>query len=183
MKKLQVRDMKVGGIYNVVYVGQNHEYGRINGKYTIRVVETIPKFKFYQIFYQFGWIDSDELRSPMHTAEDVERCFRDEEIYEPENESQWFKHSLKFKGLAEALKRGVLTLDAIRDCPVNSRVNSSGSPFVSVASPDCKSSWLYASFNVEDKTAEPLLQRVYIRWDTWEKMRADFRQYGVHMKI
>jgi hypothetical protein len=170
-----VAEMEVGGIYNLVYVGENKAYARVNGKRTILVIATEPEFQYVQLYQQFASPTTDDLRSSLVTCEDAPLAFKNDEIFQPVGEDEWFKHSLRVTSLEEAISQGVLTKEDVFRHPVRSR----NSPFVGVSDSDGRFVGLYTDFGVQDKTVQPYLQTVYVWWDTWEDMRADFKKYGV----
>lgn len=163
--------MERGGIYNLVYVGENHAYGRINGKRTIRVLEITPKLQYVNLFDQFGKALSDDLAYGPITVENQDIAFKDDEIYEPADESEWLKHALKVGSLTEALKHGVTEADIAEYrglVPIIGRTDVLG---------------VRASFQVEDRLADrPLLQCVFIVWKNWEATYADFDAHGVNIR-
>ena len=170
--------MKKGGIYNLVYTGTNEAYGRINGKRTILVMDIEPELQYVQLHDSFGCPNTDDLRSGVCTVRDPSLAFKEDQIFEPTDEREWFKHSMKVGSLAEAIERGVLTRKEITQHPVH----SSHSPFTSFSGAKGQFLGLCTSFDVEDKTNQPYLQYVYVWWNTWEAMYADFKKYGVNAR-
>lgn len=177
-KLLNAGAMKKDGIYNLVYVGNNDAYGKINGKRTILVTATTPKLEYVELHSQFVDSITDDLRSATTTVGDPLIAFKEDEIFEPENESQWYKHSAKITKLSDGIDQGILTREDILGHPVR----SSHSPFVAVSGANGKFQGLYTRFGVEGQTNLPYLQAVYAWWDTWENMYADFKQFGVDAK-
>ena len=171
-------EMKVDGIYNLVYAGDNKAYAKINGKRTIRVMSRgRSRLEYVQVFDQFGDPAQDDIPATPTAVKDTSTAFKDYKIFEPENEGEWFKHSLKFSSLGEAIEQGVLTIRDIKEYPVH----SSHCPFVAdIGKRGLRG--VSADFEVEDKTSQPLLQRVYIRWGTWEDLFRDFDRYGVNAR-
>lgn len=177
MKKIESSShFCVGGIYNIVYIGDNTAYAAINGRRTIRVTATDPKIKFVTLFDQFGNPLIEDIRSQEITA--GTESFKEDEIFEPEDESEWFKKSARFSSLQEALKQELVTKEGIQRI-----ANWCGtSPFIahltglghSLAGVTC-------SFYESDGRApkQPLLQCVYIVWKNWKDLKTDFELLGI----
>lgn len=179
MKQIRdLKDLRVGGIYNVVYTGDNEAYARINGRSTIRITELSPKMKSVTLFDQFGDPTKDDIRS--NEATYGTKPFGDSDIFEPDDESQWLKKSLKFGSLQEALDQGLITMETIKS--MAAWHNSNQSPFVAHWGPAPKREVIARSccFRVEDKVpTHPLLQSVFIVWKNWEEEQADFGRIGI----
>ncbi len=178
MKKLQSwKDLKKGGVYNQVYVGDNEAYAKVNGKQTFIVIETTPALKTETLFDEFGSVYSDELRSPTATyPKDPELAFKDVELFEPKDKSEWFIKSVKITSLAAALKANLIKMEDIKD----SRMRSSW--FTPFFGPKRELLGVYHSFSIEGTLENPLLQSVFVIWKTWDALYADFAQYGVDVK-
>lgn len=173
---IRPEEMQLNKVYNLVYVGDNEAYAKINGKRTIRVTATEPNLQYVELYDNFGSPTFDDLPGSTTYVGNPSEAFKEDEITEPADETEWFKKSVKFSSLVEAVEAGVLTPDDIKSL----RVRSSSSPFVSVSNRAGKFIGLYTGFNVEGKTTQPYLQQVYIWWNTWEDMYADFEAYGVN---
>jgi hypothetical protein len=168
--------MEVGKVYNLVYVGDNEAYAKINGKRTILVTATTPELRYVQLYDQFGFPRFDDVRgNPTHVS-NLELAFKEDEISEPADESEWFKHSIKVSSLGEALEQELITLDDIKNLPVRSNRN----PFVGCAGEKGAYIGTYTSFHVEGRTKHPYLQNVYVWWNSWDEMVEDFEKYGVN---
>ncbi len=175
MKQLgSAKEMQQGKVYNLVYTGSNEAYGKVNGKRTIRVTQTEPTFQYIQLYDQFGHACFDDLHSGEVTVSDLSLTFNEDEIFEPEGEEEWFKHSAKFTSLGAAVQQGLLTIEQIEQFPVKLNRNS----FVAHMNQQSKLQGVFTSFNAKSAT-NPMLQRIYIWWSSWEEVYADFRQYGV----
>jgi hypothetical protein len=170
-----VIEWKKDGIYNLVYVGANQAYAEINGRRTVLVVATKPQLQYVQLYDRFGSPTEDDVRSGVCTVGDPSLVFKGDEISEPANENEWFKHSMRVTSLADAIERGGITRKDI----LSYSGRSSRCPFVAVSGVDGKFLGLYTDFRVEGKTSQPDLQAVYVWWNTWEEMYADFKTYGV----
>ena len=174
MRKLDSSsDMEEGKIYNLVYVGDNAAYAKINGKRTVLVLVTAPELQYVELYDSFGCVTTEDLRSGTITVGCPAVAFEETEIYEPVDETEWFKHSMKVTSLTEAIERGVLTHDDIAIYR-NRRFND-----VAVSGAHGKLLGRYLSFHVEGKTTQPYLQWVYVWWNSWEQMQVDFKRYNV----
>ena len=178
MKKLDsYKDLRKGRVYNRVYVGDNKAYARINGKETFRVLETSPMLHVSILFDQFG----DPLQQDLGgrngpTFTDPVAAFRDFEIFEPKDESEWFKKSVRVASLAEAIALGLDPAE-IR----GKRLKTDG--FTPRWSADSKTlAAVYGRFSVEDKTPQPYLQTIFVVWESWEQLKADYAAYDTIVK-
>ncbi|MCK9351696.1 MAG: hypothetical protein WCT49_01880 [Candidatus Paceibacterota bacterium] len=173
MKKLNSwKELQKGRVYNQIYIGRNADYAKINGKETFKVLDTKPELRLYVLYGQFGWPTKDDLRSTKIPVPNPDMYFEDFELFEPADESEWFKKSMKFSSVATALQEGLLKAEDICNIEI---ARSVFSPFY-----DAKSRsggiWLY--FPVEGRTVLPLLQTVYIVWKNWDEVRADLEKHG-----
>ena len=176
MRKLQGwKEMVKDGIYNTVYVGDNETYAKINGRQTIVVLGLKP-FRFQELFYQFGNPFTDDLRGEVVTSELPEECFKDREIFVPEKDTQWFKKSMRVKSIAAAIQQKLLTKTYLKGLRLN---NGYFCPHFDAKS---KLKGVVGDFSVEGKTAQPLLQAVFIVWKTWEDLFRDFKAIGITVK-
>jgi hypothetical protein len=174
------KNLKVGDVFNRIYVGDNKAYAKINGKGTLRVIETRPEFQAVELFAQFGSPTTEELQSRTITFSNPDLAFKDSELFVPSNESEWFKKSVKVHSLKKALRLGV-TLSDIRKyaswsgyCPFVAHMN--GAPDYGLRCVSCQ-------FDVEgrDKT-QPLLQTVFVVWRTWNSLIADFKRLKIKVR-
>lgn len=167
-------EMRLGGIYNLVYVGPNAAYARINGKRTILVTALEPELQYVELFDQFGNPLKEDIRSETTTVGSPELGFAETEISEPADQSEWFKHALKVSSLEEALAHGVTREDIAWYQGRNGRiVPTIGERLLGVQ----------VNFGVEDRLPNrPLLQSVYVVWKDWEAVYADFARYGVDVR-
>lgn len=172
MKKVDSwKDIVVGRVYNRVYVGPNEAYAKINGKETFRVVATSPQLEVQVLFSQFGSLFSEEFESNMITFGYPDIAFKEFELYEPADESEWFKKSVRCSSIGEALERGLLTAEDVSNkCFDTGRFIPchSGVEFLGV----------YGRFSVEGKTKFPVLQAVFVHWKDWKELRAELGKYG-----
>ncbi|MFA7194042.1 MAG: hypothetical protein WC087_03950 [Candidatus Paceibacterota bacterium] len=171
--------MVVGGIYNLVYVGDNTAYAKINGKRTIQVVSIDPELQYVQLYDPFGCPKTSELRSSTITITNKSVAFSksNDQIYVPSGEEEWFKHSQRVTSLGEGMDLKILTMDKIQRHPIQ----SNRSPFCAhlAGAPNFGLDGISTAFNVEDETTYPYLQRVFVWWKTWEDMYSDFEKYGL----
>jgi hypothetical protein len=177
MKRIKdTSSLSLGGVYNVMYVGDNAEYAKIEGKRTIRVTEIEPKLKFVTLFAKIGNPLRKDIQGPETTC--GTEPFTEYEIFEPKNESEWFKKSIKFTSLQEALQQELVTEAEIQSC-----ANwYSTCPFVAhMTGPERSLEGVVCEFDIPDGrgTKHPLLQSVYIVWKNWEEMKADFELLGL----
>lgn len=181
MKKIEsTSHFRVGGIYNIVYVGSNTSYAHINGKRTIRVTAIEPKLKFVTLFDQFGDPLSKDLKSNEATC--GAEPFKEDQFFEPDDQSEWFKKSTKLGSLQEALDQELITKDDIQRIAKHRTM----SPFVahmtgpklSLASVSCL---FHTSIGRGPK--QPLLQSVYIVWTNWEELKIDFERQGFKLNF
>ncbi|MES2087807.1 MAG: hypothetical protein V4467_02310 [Patescibacteria group bacterium] len=176
MKKLKDYSKLVKGrVYNMVYVGENKAFGRIDGKETFRVLETRPELKTVTLFDMFGDPHTPDLSAGPVTYGSPAVSFKDFELFEPTNETEWYKKSAKFTSLGAAFEQGLITQDDIEDMgkPRNR------CPFMPSFGHDNKMLGVECGFSVEDKTKYPLLQTVFVVWPNWETLYADFKKFGV----
>lgn len=181
MRKLDSpSQMRKGHVYNLVYVGPNNDYGKINGKRTILIVKVRP-FQYVILHDEFGDPFTRRVESHVISVGDPQYVFRGDEIYEPENQNQWFKHALRFTSIGAAIKRGVLTKKMVKTHPAKSNPGC----IVSVwGGKDRHLLGVYGSFRVEGKFKKhPYLQSVFIWWRNRERMIADFAKYGVKIPL
>lgn len=178
MKKLASwRDMRVGIVYNRVYIGENTAYGRINGKETFLVLETAP-LQTVELFSQFANAHTDDLRSSTTTFDNPDIAFKEFDVFEPENEGEWFKKSIKFSSLADPLNQGLITranIELVADW-------RGRCPFTVTWGDAQKMLGVECGFGVEDQTMHPLLQTVFIVWPNWVELRADFKKLGIEVR-
>jgi hypothetical protein len=167
-------EMQAGKVYNLIDIGPNKAYARINGKRTILILETTPKLKYVQLYDAHCIVASDHLRGHPCTIDDLARAFEEDEIFEPASQDEWFKHSAKVRTLADGIAQGLLTREQIQKEPVRSRLT-----LIDASGAGGKRLGIYTFFSVEDQTNQPLLQYVYVWWDSEEEMRKDFEEYGV----
>ena len=171
MKRIESpAQFRVGGIYNVVYVGPNAAYARINGMETVRITAIEPQLKSVTLFHRFG--------NPLNQHIEALECthgtqsFTEHEIFEPSVESEWLKKSVAFATLQEPLEQGLVTMDDIR------RIADwhGTSPFTAhMTGPRHGLAGVTCLFNKEDTIPDhPLLQSVFIVWKNWEDLRRDF---------
>ena len=171
MKKLDGhQEFRSGGTYCSTYVGENKAYARINGKRTILVKRTEPDLVFVELFDQFGDPFTEDIRGGEITSMAADLLFGDREVFEPESENEWFKHSMKFDSLSTPLAQGLITKKDIEE----KASWGTRCPFTAVFGLDHKFKGVSARFDVEDKTPLVLLQAVFIVWPTWEALREDF---------
>lgn len=176
MKKLDsFTQLVIGGIYNRVYTGPSEAYRRINGKETFQVVQTDPVLGIETLYDQFGSAHTEELRLRQITIPCPEKAFEEFELYECEDSSEWFRKSVRVSSLDEALQNG-LPISEIQG------KNFRNTNFVAMWGHGQKFFGLTLSFNVEDKTSQPLLQAIVILWKTWDEMYADFEKHGVSVE-
>ena len=166
--------MQKGKVYNLVYVGENEAYAKINGKRTIRVVNVSP-IQYVELFDQFGDPLRDNIPSAVTTIRAPDHVFKNDQISEPADESEWFKHSMKVLSLDEAMENGV-SLAQIRACGSGSLRD------VPVFDRDMVLLGRYVQFNVEGQTNRPMLQTIFVCWSNYEIMRADFQRHGVTIR-
>jgi hypothetical protein len=177
MRRLVSSDeIEEGKIYNFVYVGATVLYAKNNGKRTVLVVATAPELQYVQLYDPFGYPSTEDLRRGVITVGCPEAVFKETEIYEPDDETQWFKHSMKVASLTEAIERGILTREDVAVYH-NKRVR-----VVAVSNAQGQHIGRYTCFGVEDKTTQPYLQYVYVWWNTWDQMNTDFKRYGVDIR-
>ncbi len=175
MKKLQSWEgLKSGEIYNRVYIGNNDAYGRINGKETFLVLQTEAPLQATVLFDQFGDPHTNDIRSNVITFTHPDFAFKEFELFKPESEEEWFKKSVKVTSLNDALKFNITMEDIKRTAEWRHR-----SPFMPTFDAEWKMKGVQCSFRVEDRTANPLLQTVFIVWPNWETMKADFKGLGL----
>lgn len=178
MKKIKNwRELRKGGIYNRVYTGNNKVYGRVDGKQTFIVLKTEPSLKVQTLFDQFGDVYSAELRSATITFTYPDLAFREFNLYEPENKSEWFIKSLKLTSLAEALDAKFIGVDAIKRVGKNSKI------FAESFGERREMLSVHCNFRIEGTLENPLLQNVLVIWKNWEELRADFAKYEVEVQI
>lgn len=169
-------EMEAGKVYNLVYAGDNAAYARINGRRTVLVTATKPALAYVELYAQFVSPTTDDLRSDPITVEAPAIAFAETEIWEVDDESQWLRKSMRVGSLGEAVERGVLTIEDI------AYYQDRRPRDVAVSNLEGRHVGRYLGFNVEDKTAQPLLQCVYVWWNTWDAMRDDFRRHGVEIR-
>lgn len=167
------KDLKREGIYNRIYIGPNEDYSRINGKETFMIVETEPKLQVAVLFDQFGDPHTENIESNVITFHSPEIAFREFELFEPANEGEWFKKSVKVTSLRDTLQFNVTMADIERVAKWQCR-----SPFMPTFDVEWKMKGVQCSFRVEDKTTNPFLQTVFIVWPSWKAMAADFEGFG-----
>lgn len=163
--------LQPGKVYNRVYIGDNDAYARINGKITFRVIQTEPIMKAADLFCQFGHPLDAHLAGHEWTSRNLERAFQDYQIYEPQSEDEWFKKSARLSSVQEAVRLGYVDVEALKGwadwrgtCPFETYSGKTVS----------------LSLSVQDKVPDqPLLQTVFIVWETWEKLRKDFQALGI----
>lgn len=173
MKKLNsYTELQVGGIYNRVYIGPKEAFKPINGKETFLVMQTTPVLKLVTLFDPHGRIFTDDLSGNPWTMTHPELGFGDYEIYEPKDESEWFKKSVRVNSLSEGLQQNLLTLAGIKERSRGYFNTMFGLKVLGYEN------GYYCSFSVEGKTEHPLLQYVYVTWKTREDLRADFAKHG-----
>lgn len=165
-----------GKIYNRVYVGSNDAYARINGKETFLVLKTEPVLAVQVLYDQFGSPYSEDLRGGVVTFTSPKIAFKEFELFEPENESEWFKKSTRVNCLQEAIDRKLIPESLV----AHKRINSNG--FVPTTS-GAGMIGVHWHISVEDKTDQPLLQTVYVVWKNWEELRADFQKFGTKVNL
>lgn len=176
MKKIASSlEFRAGGTYNSIYTGANSAYARINGKQTIRVLETEPKLKFVVLFDQFGDPFNEYLQGPEFSA--GTETFSEVDLFEVTDESEWFKKSARFTSLQTPLEKGLITLESIRDLADQ----RNPSPFTAhLTGPKHTLAGVTCCFCTEDEIPDkPLLQSVYIVWENWSKLEADFKLLGI----
>ncbi len=179
MKKLcSPTELRTGHVYNCVYVGDNDAYARINGKETFLVINIKP-LETVELFDQFGDPYTDDIRSTLTTHGSITGAFKECEIFQPSNESEWFRKSVRVNSLADALKQGGITIADIKR-----KADWRGqSPFVTTIDCNQKLKGIHCSFCVEDKTDRPLLQTVFVVWQTWVELADDFKKQGIKVRL
>ncbi len=160
------RDLVAGGVYNMVYVGPAGKRG-IDEKQTFVVIKNDPKLVVQFVFDQFGSIYSDQLRSDERTLGLPDKVFEHFDLFEPTDESEWFRSAIKVTSLAEALEAGLVTTEYIS----NQEISSHCFQFAK----DLGVYWLISLD--ETFSGNPLLRRVFILWKSWDALDADFAQY------
>lgn len=176
--KISLSDLKVGGIYNRVYTGPNEAYAKINGKETFLVLKKNPELKACILFDQFGNVLTDDLRSNEITFPCPERAFKEFDIFRPEGEAEWFKKSIKFSSIKEAVEIGFITNDDVKELAKSSL---SFQVFIPILLRN-NTTKVYCSFSVEGKTGSQFLQRVYILWNSWEDLKKEFKEMNLKIK-
>lgn len=178
-KLLKPTDLRLGKVYNLEYVGDNEAYARVNGKRTILILEVRPEFKYVKLYSAYGDPLCEDIRddSPTTVCE-LASSFKEDQITEPAGEDDWFKHSMRFTSLYDALHAGVLTEQRIKSHPVGRR-SARNAILCPADSKGCLGA--YTRFCFEDKPHPqyPQLQSVFIVWKTWSAAAADFKCHGV----
>ena len=166
MKKINGhKQFMVGKVYNIIYIGNNKAYAKINGKRTIIIMATSPILQYQVLFDQFGSVFSDELRSGTITSRAPERAFAECELYEVDDKNEWFIKS-QLMTTQEALDENLITLDDIKKGPKSRSVVSIPGGF-------------YITYSVEGRSAKnPYLQCVFVKWGSYEEMETDFIKHG-----
>ena len=167
------RELEVGKIYNRVYVGPNKAYAKINGRQTFEVTATEPVFQYQILRDKFGDCASEEIRSGVITSSRPDLLFKEVELFEVDDKSEWFIKS-EITTLKAALDEGLITIEDIKG-------KSSSKEHTSRAG--CKSGpAFYTQFGVEGKSSDnPLLQTIYICWMSYEELEEGFAEFGVHI--
>ncbi len=179
MRKLgSYKELVVGGIYNRVYTGNNAAYAKINGKETFLVLETKPKLLTVVLFDQFGDPLTDDIRSSKDTFDNPEIAFREFELFEPAGENEWLKKAVKLTSLQSGLDRDLITIGDIK----HMAGRTGHSPFIPSFDLKSKLTSVRCNFQVEDKTAYPLLQTVFVVWPNWEELIAEFQKLGIKVR-
>jgi hypothetical protein len=171
-------ELQSGKIYNLTYVGDNQDFAAINGKRTILVMATRPKLEYVQLHDQFASPMLDDVRGNTVTVSNPTLTFKDYEITEPADESEWFKHSVKVLSLDAALEQKLIAPDDIK----SHLVQNGRSAFVGCAEQGGKFLGLYTAFNVEGRAEHPLLQKVCVWWNSWDEMEKDFEKHDVNIR-
>lgn len=165
--------MKVGVVYNMVYVGPNKAYAKVNGKQTIRVLEITPdEIKVMELFGQFGNPLSKEITSGETIYPISGTGFDKVELYECSNESEWFIKSVKLTSLAKAIEAKLIHPKTLRNQAFRSN------RFTASFNRQHQLAGVYASFFVRPTKKYPLLQNLYIVWKNWEVCERDLRKHG-----
>jgi hypothetical protein len=176
MKRIESpAQFRVGGIYNVVYVGPNTAYARINGKETVRITAIEPQLKSVTLFHRFG----NPLNQHIEACECTygTQSFTECEIFEPSDESEWLKKSVAFATLQEPLEQGLVTMDDIKRI-ADRHDKSRFIPYMT--GPGHGLAGVTCLFNTEDTVPDqPLLQSVFIVWKNWEDLRKDFARLEI----
>jgi len=159
------KDFLVGKVYNSVYVGENEAYARVNGKETFVVIAIKPSLQIKTLFDRNGNVCTDDLCGNTVTFICPGKALKECEFFETENESEWFKKSVKVKSLAEAIKIGA-KLDEFENQSMEWK------SFVSFGNA------LYYYFSIEGTSENPYLQTIFVFWETHEAASQDFAQYG-----
>lgn len=176
MKKLDSwREMVVGAIYNSVYVGDNKAYAKVNGKQTIVILGKDP-LRFQELFDQHGDPFTIDMRDSVITSELPDKLFEHCEIYEPANETEWFKKAVRFDSITTAVQLGLVTMEWLKHLQLRSNY------FVPHFGAQGKMQGVVGEFCVEDKTQVPFLQTVVIVWKNWSDLFADFERIGIDVE-
>ncbi|TSC52333.1 MAG: hypothetical protein LiPW41_544 [Parcubacteria group bacterium LiPW_41] len=176
--KISLSDLKVGGIYNRVYNGPNEAYAKINGKETFLVLHKKPELKACILFDQFGNVLAEDLRSNEITFPCPELAFEEFDIFRPEGEAEWFKKSIKFSSIKEAVEIGFINGGDVEQL---AKVSLSHQVFIPILLRN-NTTKVYCGFSVEGKTSSQFLQRIYILWDSWEDLKKEFKEMNLKIK-
>ena len=178
MKKLNsYTEFQSGRVYNRVYTGPNMAYAHINGKETFLVLETTP-LQTVELFGQFGDPHTDDIRGETVTYDVPEIAFKEFELFQPADASEWLKKSVKVTSLGAAVEQELITREDITQMGEH----GSTSPFMPTFGRDMKLKGIQCHFQVEDRTKHPLLQAVFVVWQDWETLKADFKKFGVTVR-
>lgn len=171
MKKIDsYKDLEVGKVYNKVYKGSNKAHAKISGKQTIRIIQTTPNLLVEILFDELGSIFSDELANGPVTHLCPEVSFKEYDLFEIEDESEYFIKAQRMT-LQEAFDANLITLDEIR---------KSNHKVIAVWHEAPKENSFYYKFDVEGRLKEnPYLQSVFVEWDSYKERDAAFEEFGI----
>lgn len=174
MKKITPGELKAGCVYNKIYRGDNPYYTKHYGVETFRVLEDTPQLKTVTIFSSLNpWPLSEELCGNDTRFINPDFAFKEYDLYEPKDETEWFKRSIKVSSLSEAVERGLIASGNITGR------HWYRSSLTSMSDQDSRHAGYYTTMSVEGSAENPHLKTVVIHWTRFADLLADFKKFGI----
>lgn len=170
LKIVQKKDLEIGKTYNAIYQGDNHAYGKVNGKRTIRVVDLSP-IKYKELYYQYGSMFEEELSGGIVTC--GSRSFENDELTEAPDKKDWFIKIAKMT-LTEAVSKDFVTIETLKRIFMNQSAR-----YIRKSPITCHNNLGPGyTFTIENPDPNnPYLQSIAVLWENSEKMKEEVRSF------
>lgn len=167
-----VRELKLGKVYNREYVGPDEDYKKINGKTTFLVIFNGSHLVIRTFFSVGGDYDSPFLESHYSQFNVPHQILHEYRIYECANKTKWFIHC-QVMTLEVAITKKFISVDTLSHIFADrSQHFNSRNPVVFYASGSC-----YINIAVSPTTKYPFLQGIALGFNNYEDLKTQVRSY------